>query len=460
MKSFEKSKGRGKGKGKGKAFAPFAPFAPFAHFQCPLLAAAMVIAALFFASCGSSDDSDNLLNDLNPAPAEPTVSIKPDSPNILPGGQTGFSIKVAAKSMNPALMGLKVTGGNSEDTRIDEGVLYAGDDEETCILTITSTAYKSITATVKVIDASGSQEAGSIKDKFGITETGTAGVKKAFQELSAFIKKGGLTNNPGMIKFGDWLDLEGGLSVAKYGAGTDAEAGGFTHSAQAATTPVDPSNPAQGTLCRLIVVGVNSFQSRDGYTYQGGGTPPAHVVFQFQNIPVKRRMNPTDTNDGGYGNSEMRKYLTPVGGDPATGNFFKGLLAAGVPDSVVWMPARAVANGDNTVEIIDSDKLWLPSVLNVYDEREYHGWGPLFIIDKYPETTENQAWFEYGFDWPSTRVKWNKESAGSYWLSTRGDDDWGVQFSTSPSNPSDMTSIFFCASPSSKQGVAPTFCVY
>jgi hypothetical protein len=210
-------------------------------------------------------------------------------------------------------------------------------------------------------------------------------------------------------------------------------------------------------LCRLIVVGVNSFQSRNGYTYQRKRTPPAHVVFQFQNIPVKRRMNPMDTNEGGYGNSEMRKYLTQVDDDPATGNFFKGLVAVGVPDGVVWTPARAVSDGNNTLKIIDSDKLWLPSGLNIYDCREYQGgWGPLYVDTKYsPETTENQAWFEYGFAATSTRIKWT-ESASSYWLSSR-ENEWGG-FYISPSDGDNHYDSG--ASSSSKLGVAPTFCVY
>jgi hypothetical protein len=43
----------------------------------------------------------------------------------------------------------------------------------------------------------------------------------------------------------------------------------------------------------------------------------------------------TDDEAGGYGNSEMRKYLTPVDDDPATGNFFNGLKQVGVPEDVV-----------------------------------------------------------------------------------------------------------------------------
>jgi hypothetical protein len=84
----------------------------------------------------------------------------------------------------------------------------------------------------------------SIKAKFGVTATGTGGVEAAFQELSAFIRNGGLENDAFVIKFGDWIDLEGGLSVTGYGAGGDEETGSFTHTPEAATTFVNPSNLA------------------------------------------------------------------------------------------------------------------------------------------------------------------------------------------------------------------------
>lgn len=61
MKAFGKSKGR------GKTFAVVPPFARLqmrlqaAAFSGPLPAAAIVIAARFFASCGSADDLNTRL---------------------------------------------------------------------------------------------------------------------------------------------------------------------------------------------------------------------------------------------------------------------------------------------------------------------------------------------------------------------------------------------------------------
>jgi hypothetical protein len=52
---------------------------------------------------------------------------------------------------------------------------------------------------------------GNIKAKFGIIETGIPGVTGTVNRLSQCIKAGGLTS--GVIQLGDWIDLEGGLTV-------------------------------------------------------------------------------------------------------------------------------------------------------------------------------------------------------------------------------------------------------
>jgi hypothetical protein len=157
----------------------------------------------------------------------------------------------------------------------------------------------------------------SLKAKFGVIATGTDGVKNTFEALHEFIQGGGLTTNTTKVKLGDWIDLDGG---------------GFSSSNSTMHWDEDLTlngNP-MGRMKRLIVVGINSFQTGKGYpvggySYPGTDTPPQHVVFQFQNIPVQRRMNLIGKL-GGYKDSEMRAYLT--------GNFLPGLIAAGVPDGV------------------------------------------------------------------------------------------------------------------------------
>jgi hypothetical protein len=308
----------------------------------------------------------------------------------------------------------------------------------------------------------------SIKVKFGIDVnlTGTKAVDAAFHELSAFIKNDGLSSPFKVIKLGDWIDLEGGLSVEAYGEGEE-----YTGEFSVKNTDVDltespPFVNYEGKLLRLIVVGINSFHSEKGvensYTISANDRTQ-HVVFQFQNIPVLRRMNETDTNEGGYAESEMRKYLVPVDGEG--GNFLTGLQDAGVPKDVLWAPKRYVSNrGVNATkadEIVDL--LWLPT------EWEMFGSYITFSFSEHSsnldyETVENQAWLEYysdiyqGLHWKyylyseSLYTPWNP---WSYWES-------------SPSLNSDgSTSFCYIGSDgraydqwaSSAGGVAPAFCV-
>jgi hypothetical protein len=150
--------------------------------------------------------------------------------------------------------------------------------------------------------------------------------------------------------------------------------GAFSFSDPRMLWPINPTdyfgnNPDTllGPIVRLIVVGINSFQGFDG----NGDTP--HVVFQFENIPVMRRMDTIDAPSR-YGASEMRKHLTPVTDEsgsiiPGSGNFLAGLKNAGVPagetDGVLWAPNRVVYHADGSDQI--RDLLWLPT------ERELTG---------------------------------------------------------------------------------------
>jgi hypothetical protein len=241
----------------------------------------------------------------------------------------------------------------------------------------------------------GAAEIGDLKDKFGVVEVGTDGIERAFEELSAFIKAGGLTKQPDVISLGDYIDLEGGFKVNAYN-----NLGGFEHKGTA--------QAANGTpLLRLIVVGINSFQSvANGYTYPEGKKPPQHVVFQFQNVPVMRRM--AAGLSGGYFASEARKYLVPVTAVAGSGNFRAGLLAAGVPEDVLWAPARVLSqwgtNGTVTT-VVASDTLWLPTEWEMFGVRKYSG-------DS--ETAVNQTRLEY-YKTNESRIKYTGEKAVTYW---------------------------------------------
>jgi hypothetical protein len=175
------------------------------------------------------------------------------------------------------------------------------------------------------------------------------------------------------------------------------------------------------------------------------GSDAAHLVFQFQNLPFRRQMETSDTNAYGYGGSAMKTYLID--------KFLPGLIAAGVPDSVLWAPTRYVANKGNGATGVHTitDKLWLPTEREVFGGFQTY---PVFYSDPTYETTANQAWLQYYTN--GTRLykfESGLSSPNTFWLA-------------SPRNASDT--IFLAAnggiSPSFTAsnvnlGVAPAFCV-
>jgi hypothetical protein len=208
------------------------------------------------------------------------------------------------------------------------------------------------------------------------------------------------------------------------------------------------NSDSSGKMNRLIVVGINSFDGKNG----NKDTP--HVVFQFQNIPVTRRMNPEASNAGGYPASEMRKYLTPVTGVDGSGNFLAGLKNAGVPEAVLWDPARVMATKkteDPKTETIN-DLLWLPT--------EYEMFGKKSDAD-ISEDENNQvqlAYYALNNNKNFTKVaKTDKvypaavEEQSEYWLASAAKNE--TRFCIVQSSGS-------IASATQSKGVAPAFCVY
>jgi hypothetical protein len=195
-----------------------------------------------------------------------------------------------------------------------------------------------------------------------------------------------------------------------------------------------------GKLSRLIVVGINSFDAKNG-----NSTP--HVVFQFQHTPVKRQMNVKDISEGGYAASDMRKYLS--------GPFLAGLIDAGVPDEVLWPPARMVSIRDKTTEDNNDmppaeiqDKLWLPTAW------EMTGSATKNVLD---ETAANQARLEYYNDDPS-RVKYDTSGAKQpYWLASTTLKSFNgfVSIKTDGTVRADSSAVTSDVA----LGVAPAFCV-
>jgi hypothetical protein len=298
----------------------------------------------------------------------------------------------------------------------------------------------------------------SLKAEFGITTTGTTGVRDTFNAVSNFIKNNSL-NNQTKIELGDYIDLEGGLTVAAHG-GSSFSGGpisissgtGVGEASWRITTLSKPYNPYYDSVyLRLIVVGINSFNGKNGNSKN-------HIVFQFQNIPVVWRMNWTDTNYGGYASSDMRSYLTD--------NFLPGLTSAGVPEGVLWAPKRLMASsysssGSGTTQI--EDKLWLPT------EREMFGMSR--YSNNSAETEANQGRLDYYYNGGTgsfaRRVKYSSGDLNSSGVPTSSYGDGTRYWEASPSSAgSSFCIVSDYGHPDDRNsssitflGVAPAFCV-
>jgi hypothetical protein len=291
---------------------------------------------------------------------------------------------------------------------------------------------------------------------FQVPGTDAAAVSETFNRVSAFVQtaqtRAAISEK---IHLGDYIDLPS-LTVTGYDGTTkttnneNAEYGYINITSNEPITPTGslPFDGYEGAKLRIIVVGINSFQSTGTYTAPTENNVP-HVVFQFQNLTGQQKMNTDSTNAGGYTTSLMRKYLAPIDG-AASGSFYNGLLAAGVPANVLWAPKRSMAidcydpagASCNTIQ----DVLWLPTAWEVFGSQSYSALS---------ETAENQAHLEY-YDSDAKRKKHNNMSgAVALW--------WDA----SPSYAG--AAVFFCYTThygTSNNGIAtascriaPAFCV-
>jgi hypothetical protein len=112
-------------------------------------------------------------------------------------------------------------------------------------------------------------------------------------------------------------------------------------------------------------------------TYKQAGDPEVtknHLLFTFRNIPLKKRMNPTNDNTGGYVASEIRAFLEGANGD-GTGDYagsttvttaaFLNALKAQIGASYI-MPVRRLLS--NKV-----DWAWVTCSLFLASEHEIFG---------------------------------------------------------------------------------------
>jgi hypothetical protein len=147
-----------------------------------------------------------------------------------------------------------------------------------------------------------------------------------------------------------------------------------------------------------------------------------------------------NTNKNGYLGTQMRTYLV--------GNFFAGLITAGVPDDVLWAPTRFVANkGYNEATCADTivDKLWLPTEREMFGERNYSN-------ETY-ETAENQARLEY-YDSDAKRFKYNSDSSNIWHRLASPSVVYTSSYCDVTNGASAQGNSY-----NSNGGVAPAFCV-
>jgi hypothetical protein len=106
--------------------------------------------------------------------------------------------------------------------------------------------------------------------------------------------------------------------------------------------------------------------------YKGVGDTPVwknHIRFDFANVPIQKRINPTNDNTGGYPATELRAFLEGANGD-GTGSMagvttaaFLNALKAQIGDYI--MPVRLLLS--NKVEWSwVTCSLWIPSENEVF----------------------------------------------------------------------------------------------
>jgi hypothetical protein len=110
---------------------------------------------------------------------------------------------------------------------------------------------------------------------------------------------------------------------------------------------------------RIVISGFNTYKHM-------GSTENAknHIVFTFENCPLTKRMNATNTNTGGYAATEMRTYLE--------GGFLTGLAEA-LGHDYLYSVRRYISNKGSYAEL--NAKIFLPTEVEVYG-MQINGDGP------------------------------------------------------------------------------------
>jgi hypothetical protein len=363
------------------------------------------------------------------------------------GGRLEFSAAVTGVGTPSQSVAWSIPEPHNPYTTVTDGVLVIGAGETASALTVRAASavdpgvHGERAVTIRVYNES------RLWVKFGVDSPNQT--TEIFNVLHEYIESGQLDGgNPRGLRVGDYYDLPH-LTIA----------------GDVAADPVFINNTLiqDGTgALRLVVAGINSFEGINGNT-------GSHLVFQFRNAVVSRRMNATNTNEGGYAESEMRAYLRDY--------FLPGLIAAGIPQDRLWNPSRVIAKGGEEAGADTvADYLWLPTALemNVLRINELLGFPDYNDnLIKEAETRENQALLEYydsARDADSAKSlveRWDMDNTLiEFWLASplspaypmSNSEGQFVRF-TRTWRPRLYFGHHYYNSVSSKSGVLPAFCV-
>ncbi|MDR0732030.1 MAG: DUF6273 domain-containing protein [Treponema sp.] len=353
------------------------------------------------------------------------------------GSRLEFSARVTGVGTPSQNVDWSILEPHNPYTTLTDGVLVAGPGETASVLTVrASSAVDPEVRDERAITIRVYNEP-RLRVKFERDQPA-----ELFNALHEYIQAGHLEGgNPRGLRAGDYYDFPR-LSIASDGVAA-AVAGNNTF--------MD-----DGTgIFRVVVVGINSFKGINGNS-------ESHIVFQFRNAAVSRRMNRTATNTGGYAGSELRAYLN--------GYFLPGLIASGVPQDLLWNPVRVLAKGgDETGTDTLADYLWLPSALEAdalrLNELLGRAVNNAYLVRE-GETRANQALLEYYGsveDADSAKSLLNRRNmAGNsgitWWLGSAGSGTSSfAAFGSRRTNVFDPE--FNTSSATGHYGILPAFCV-
>jgi hypothetical protein len=217
-----------------------------------------------------------------------------------------------------------------------------------CGVSFLSTAlvYPGGQAPAELVPKAGDLSNPDILAKFGILGSSAADISAALTDLHNYLssKTPYELGEDDYIKPGDYIDLP---SLTVPGSFVWLDSAG-KYSSGVNTVQNSSFGDYAGPSLRLIVAGINTFARANKLP---------HVVFQFKNVPFGYSMNGTDSNQGGYKDSAIRKFLVSA--------FLPALEKAGIPEALLYAPDRTV--GTDTI----SDKIWLPTEWEMFGKLHF-----------------------------------------------------------------------------------------